>query len=226
MWRCSDGDGIGGSEDVASETAKITSPSARRRSPACRRAVAFCNGSSKGTLAGARPVQLCGYLKTRGATRMCRAWLRRGAKRGNLDRQTTLVNVISHQHEIIVVKGKMKLRWGTRYKTGCTKKSSGFAFWHFVGEKGNHLDAQERMQKENSEFSERRAEDFGDVEGREMEEHCITKIAIVVEQHVRKIACSFPRSQIVLLATKTDLINLIVPRGRPRRRRSERSSAS
>ena len=33
-WRCRDGDGIGGSEDVASETAKITSPSARRRSPA------------------------------------------------------------------------------------------------------------------------------------------------------------------------------------------------
>ena len=37
-----------------------------------------------------------------------------------------------------------------------------------------------------------------------MEAHCITKIAIVVEQHIRKIACSFPRSQIVLLATKTD----------------------
>ena len=34
VWRCRDGDGIGGSEDVASETAKITSPSARRRSPA------------------------------------------------------------------------------------------------------------------------------------------------------------------------------------------------
>jgi hypothetical protein len=37
----------GASEDVASETAKITSLSARRRSPAWRRAVAFCNGSSK-----------------------------------------------------------------------------------------------------------------------------------------------------------------------------------
>ena len=34
VWRCRDGDGIGCSEDVASETAKITSPSARRRSPA------------------------------------------------------------------------------------------------------------------------------------------------------------------------------------------------
>jgi hypothetical protein len=54
--------------DVASETAKITSPSARRRSPAWRSALAFCNGSSKGTLAGARPVQHCGYLKARGAT--------------------------------------------------------------------------------------------------------------------------------------------------------------
>ena len=59
-----------------------------------------------------------------------------------------------------------------------------------------------------------------------MEAHCITKIAIVVEQHIQKIACSFPRSQIVLLATKTDLINLIVPRGRPRRHRSGRSGAS
>ena len=87
VWRCRYGDGIGGSEDVASETAKITSPSARRRSPAWRSAVAFCNGSSKGTLAGARPVQLCGYLKTRGATKMCRTSLKRGAKRGNLDRQ-------------------------------------------------------------------------------------------------------------------------------------------
>ena len=32
-----------------------------------------------------------------------------------------------------------------------------------------------------------------------------------MEQHIRQSACSFPRSQIVLLATKTDLINLIVP---------------
>ena len=122
MWRCRDGDGIGGSEDVASETAKITSPSARRRSPAWRSAVAFCNGSSKGTLAGARPVQLCGYLKTRGATKMCRASLRRGAKRGNLDRQTTLVNVINHQHEITVVKGKMKLRWETKIPNRARRK--------------------------------------------------------------------------------------------------------
>ena len=53
-----------------------------------------------------------------------------------------------------------------------------------------------------------------------MEAHCITKIAIVVEQHIRQSACSFPRSQIVLLAAKTDLINLIVPLERPRRRRS------
>ena len=118
VCRCRDGDGIGGSEDVA----KITSPSARRRSPAWRRAVAFCNGSSKGTLAGARPVQLCGYLKTRGATKMCRASLRRGAKRGNLDRQTTLVNVIIHQHEITVVKGKMKLRWETKIPNRARRK--------------------------------------------------------------------------------------------------------
>jgi hypothetical protein len=91
VWRCCDGDGIGGSEDVAGKTAKITRPSARRRSPAWRSALAFCNGSSKGTsrLGGARPVQRCGYLKTRGATRMRWASLtwRRGAKRGNLDRK-------------------------------------------------------------------------------------------------------------------------------------------
>ena len=35
-----------------------------------------------------------------------------------------------------------------------------------------------------------------------MEAHCITKIAIVEEQHILQSACSFPRSQIVLLATK------------------------
>jgi hypothetical protein len=41
------------------------------------------------------------------------------------------------------------------------------------------------------------------------------KIDIVVEQHcdIRQSACSFPRRQIVLLATKPELINLIVPRG-------------
>ena len=39
-----------------------------------------------------------------------------------------------------------------------------------------------------------------------MEARCITKMAIVEEQHIRQSACSFPRSQIVLLATKTDLI--------------------
>ena len=33
-----------------------------------------------------------------------------------------------------------------------------------------------------------------------MEAHCITKNAIVVEQHIRQSACSFLRSQIVLLA--------------------------
>ena len=38
----------------------------------------------------------------------------KSTKRGNLDRHTTLVNVISHQHEITVVNGKMKLRWGTK----------------------------------------------------------------------------------------------------------------
>jgi hypothetical protein len=35
-----------------------------------------------------------------------------------------------------------------------------------------------------------------------MEAHCIAKIAVVVEQHIRLIACSFPRRLIVLLATK------------------------
>jgi hypothetical protein len=49
-----------------------------------------------------------------------------------------------------------------------------------------------------------------------MEAHCITKIIIVVEQHIWQSACSFPRCQIVLLATKTDLKNLIVLLGRPR----------
>jgi hypothetical protein len=34
-------------------------------------------------------------------------------KRGNLDRQTTLVNVISHQCYITMVKCKMMLRWET-----------------------------------------------------------------------------------------------------------------
>jgi hypothetical protein len=65
-------------------------------------------------MAEARPVQVCGYLKSSCATRMCLASLRGGAKRGNLDRQTILVNVISHQLEITVVKGKMKLRWETK----------------------------------------------------------------------------------------------------------------
>ena len=93
--------------------------------------MAFCNGSSKGASAGARPVQLCGYLKTRGTTRMCQTSWRRGAKRGILDCQTTLVNFINHQHEITVVNGKMKLRWGTKIQlsqTGCMKKSSEFVF--------------------------------------------------------------------------------------------------
>jgi hypothetical protein len=46
--------------------------------------------------------------------RMCRTSLRRGTKQGNLDLQTMLANVISHQHEITVVEGKMKLRWETK----------------------------------------------------------------------------------------------------------------
>ena len=47
------------------------------------------------------------------------------------------------------------------------------------------------MQKWNREFSERRAEESGDLWRRlgvrEMEAHCIAKIAIVVEQHIRRI---------------------------------------
>jgi hypothetical protein len=35
-----------------------------------------------------------------------------------------------------------------------------------------------------------------------LEVHCITKVVIVVEQHIWQSACSFRRSQIVLLATK------------------------
>jgi hypothetical protein len=48
----------------------------------------------------------------------------RGTKRGNLDRQTTLVNVISHQHEITVarVKGKMKLRWEIKIPNRARRK--------------------------------------------------------------------------------------------------------
>jgi hypothetical protein len=39
-----------------------------------------------------------------------------------LDRQTTLVNVISHQHEITVVKGKLKLRWETKIPNRARRK--------------------------------------------------------------------------------------------------------
>lgn len=55
--------------------------------------------TARGHWPGARPVQYCGYLKTRGATRMCHTSSRRVANLGNLDRQTTLVNVMSRQHE-------------------------------------------------------------------------------------------------------------------------------
>ena len=46
--RCRDGDGIGGSdpEDVASETAKITSPSARRRSDGRQRGGALWHSAT------------------------------------------------------------------------------------------------------------------------------------------------------------------------------------
>jgi hypothetical protein len=54
---------------------------------------------------------------------MCRKSLRRGAKRENLDRQTTLVNVISHQHKITVVKScKIKLRWETKIPNSARRK--------------------------------------------------------------------------------------------------------
>ena len=43
-------------------------------------------------------------------------------KTGKLGSKTTLVNVISHQHEITVVRGKMKLRWETKIPNCARRK--------------------------------------------------------------------------------------------------------
>jgi hypothetical protein len=99
-WRYCDGDGIGGSEDVASETAKITRPSARRQSPALRGGVLW-HSATKAARDLPDVVEKRRKAGKLGSTNHAR----------NLDRQTTLV---SHQHEIKVVKGKMKLRWETK----------------------------------------------------------------------------------------------------------------
>ena len=117
---------------------------------------------------------------------MCRASLRRGATRGNLDRQTTLVNVISHQHEITVVKGKMKLRWETKIPNRARRKVLNLRSDISLARKEIISMPRSECRKRIANFRNeglKNQGNFVEVEGSEKssrEAHCIAKIAVVV----------------------------------------------